>query len=197
MGGVLITGFEPFTTGQGLKLTDNPTGRWAEEVAARVPDCRSATLPVSYQETKSRLRMLFERYEPVIWLGLGFAPHRLSVDVECVALNIEHCETADNDGMSPKRREVIADGPLALTTRLNVDQMVADLSAFGLNARCAFHAGTFLCNQSYYLGCYYADVLGIVQKAGFIHVPPNVDDVDLVDALTSILNREVSDFEPS
>ena len=33
---VLVTGFEPFTTGQGLRLTENPTGPLAHDIAQRL-----------------------------------------------------------------------------------------------------------------------------------------------------------------
>ena len=191
MAEILITGFEPFTTGLGLTLTENPTARWAQEVAARVPACRSATLPVSYEGTKRDLSALFDQYEPTIWLGLGFAPHRTLIDVEYIALNIEDCKGLDNDGCAPQRQAIIPDAPLALTTRFDIDECVAELTDAGLAAQSAFHAGTFLCNQSFYLGCYYVEVLQRIQKAGFIHVPPNVDDIAFVDVLTSILSREV------
>ena len=187
---ILITGFEPFTTGQGLKLAHNPTAEWAEAISARVDDADFAVLPVSYRRTKQTLNSLFSMHKPSIWLGLGYAPHRLNIDVEHVALNLEDCSGADNDNESPTRRPIVVDGPLALRTRLDTDRAVSELRKAGLVANHAFHAGTFLCNQSFYLGCYQVEVLKRLDKAGFIHVPPQSDGAGFVEAIASFLRLE-------
>ena len=188
----LITGFEPFTTGQGLKLTENPTSNWAFSVASKVPNCASATLPVSYERTKLVLSQLFDKHQPKVWIGLGFAPHRLNIDVECVALNLEDCRGADNDGASPKRRQIIPNAPLALNTRFDVDGLVAKLNSVNLKAQASFHAGTFLCNQSFYLGCHAVEIGAGLSKAGFIHIPPNINADVFMDVLIEVLSDEVS-----
>ncbi len=172
----LITGFEPFTTGQGLVLTHNPTGNWAKEIALGLPSASHATLPVSYAQTKTALRQRFASDAPTIWLGLGFAPHRTRIDVEYIALNVEHAESGDNDGVCPRFRPIVEGGPTALTTRISVDGLVDRLNGAGLSAQSAFHAGTFLCNQSFYLGCYEVEVNKTLSLAAFIHVPPDIEE---------------------
>ena len=52
---ILLTGFEPFTTGQGLELTHNPTAEIAMSVAASVEGVRGAVLPVSFERTRACL----------------------------------------------------------------------------------------------------------------------------------------------
>ena len=127
MSTVLITGFEPFTTGQGLTLTENPTGPIAEAIAQRVEGAVSVVLPVSFKKTKVNLEALFAKYRPSIWLGLGYAPHRTHVDVEYVALNLEHALRGDNDGKTPNLEPVHKNAPNALFTRLPVDQIVTEM----------------------------------------------------------------------
>ncbi|MGB0648476.1 MAG: pyroglutamyl-peptidase I, partial [Bradymonadia bacterium] len=114
---ILITGFKPFTTGQGLVLTDNPTGRWAKQIGDGLERGVSATLPVSFQRTKQTLRELFSVHRPRVWVGLGFAPHRSHIDVEYVALNLEHATRGDNDMDSPTLRPIVHGGPPAFNTR--------------------------------------------------------------------------------
>lgn len=189
---VLITGFEPFTTGQGLKLSENPTSNWACSVAHQVPNCVAATLPVSYKRTRLVLGQLFDEHQPKVWIGLGFAPHRHNIDVECVALNLEDCRGQDNDGESPKRRKIIQSAPLALATRFDVDGLVAKLNAANLSAQASFHAGTFLCNQTFYLGCHAVEIGATLSKAGFIHVPPNINAEAFIEVLIEVLSHEVS-----
>ena len=184
---VLITGFEPFTTGQGVRLTENPTGALASDIAQGLNGAVSATLPVSFRKTKTELRRLFEVHRPKIWLGLGFAPHRSLIDVEYVALNIEHAVRGDNDGKTPTLESVYHDGPKALFTRFPIEGFVQAMKAAGLSAQVGLHAGTFLCNQTFYLGCYEVDVRRKMDLAGFIHVPPGTDSDTFVSVVTQCL----------
>ena len=184
----LITGFEPFTTGQGLTLTHNPTSVWAREIAERLEDAVHATLPVSFVDTKASLQKRFDQEKPAVWLGLGYAPHRERVDVEFVALNLEHSESGDNDGAQPRFCPIIPDAPTALTTRFPVDEVVAQFQSEGVDAQVAFHAGTFLCNQTFYLGCYEVEVNRTISVAAFIHVPPSTNGDTFVRAVVTILN---------
>jgi len=64
---MLLTGFEPFTTGQGVKLDHNPTADIVKRVAARVPGVTAAVLPVSYRATPQALHGLFEQHRPRDW----------------------------------------------------------------------------------------------------------------------------------
>ena len=95
---ILVTGFEPFTTGQGLKLKHNPTGDIAMAVGARLDNAIGSVLPVSFAKTKASLLDLFDKHKPTHWLGMGFAPHRTTIDVEVVALNLEHAVRGVRDG---------------------------------------------------------------------------------------------------
>lgn len=170
---VLLTGFEPFTTGQGLVLTDNPTGEIVTSVSARFSKCASGVLPVSYARTPLALEALFEAHQPRAWIGLGFAPHRESLDIELVALNIAHAQRGDNDGACPTMARIIEGAPLAYETSLDISAAMTHFEACGVEAHVAFHAGTFLCNQVFFLGCH-RKALGrfALELAAFIHVPP-------------------------
>ena len=61
---LLLTGFEPFTTGQGLRLTHNPTGDIAKAIGRSNLSVEAAVLPVSFRETKATLRGLFAAHKP-------------------------------------------------------------------------------------------------------------------------------------
>ena len=173
---VLVTGFEPFTTGKGLRLTHNPTADVACAVAARSEGVRAGVLPVSYAQTPLALQALFEAHDPSVWIGMGYAPHREALDVEVVALNMAHATRGDNDGACPQMEPIIAGGPLAYETTLHVPTALSLLKAHGLDAQPAFHAGTFLCNQVFYLGAHRAASPDTSLKvAAFLHVAP-MDD---------------------
>jgi len=188
---ILVTGFEPFTTGQGLVLDENPTGPLAEAIAANLPDAESRVLPVSFKDTRRRLNECFDTLKPRIWLGLGFAPHRTTVDIECVALNLEHCTRPDNDGEQPFLRPIVADGPLAYESSFDVHRAVEVLASQDLTAHVSLHAGAFLCNQTFYLGCHGSVTQGIPQTAMFIHVPPRPEYTSLAGAIGQLL-RDLS-----
>jgi pyroglutamyl-peptidase len=169
---IFLTGFEPFTTGQGLVLDHNPTADIAKRVADCIDGADFAVLPVSFQQTKQRLLSHFEQLKPEIWIGLGFAPHRNTLDIETVALNLEHTVAEDNDGEAPWMRPIHDDAPLAYRTRLDEQSAIETFAAHGITASAAVHAGTFLCNQSFFVGCHYAEQQTPLKLAAFIHVPP-------------------------
>jgi len=168
----LITGFEPFTTGQGLVLTHNPTADIAQALHAPEAGVSGAVLPVSFTRTREVLLSTFAEVQPRAWIGLGFAPHRTTIDVEVVALNIEHARSGDNDGATPSLRPIMPHEPDAYRSQGPVEELCAALDGQGAAAQLSFHAGTFLCNQSFYLGCHAARGEGSMRWATFVHVPP-------------------------
>ena len=168
---ILLTAFEPFLTEDGTRLATNPTMDLAAEVARRLPDVATLVLPVAYDATRVALLDAFERLQPRIWVGLGLASTRTRLELEAVALNVEHAERDDNAGARPIDRPILPGAPLALRTRLDVHAHAARLSALGLPVGVSFHAGTFLCNQALYLGCHAAETTGVPALAVFVHVP--------------------------
>ena len=81
---------------------------------------------------------------------------------------------------------IIESGPLAYETKIDVAAAVKVLVAHGLPAQASLHAGAFLCNQTFYLGCHDCQ-LGGISKAVFIHVPPMESYDVLVAGLHSLL----------
>jgi pyroglutamyl-peptidase len=175
MSQILITSFEPFTTRTGLVLTHNPTKEVTAWFEKERPDIATSVLPVAFSATRARLLELFSELAPRVWIGLGYAPGRESVGVETVAVNIEHASRPDNDGDLPNQRPIIVDAPLAYRAPINGSQLAAHLCSAGFDAGVSFHAGTFMCNQVFYLGCHQVFGGSSMEHAGFIHIPPKVD----------------------
>ena len=167
---ILVTGFEPFTTGQGLVLEHNPTAGIAEGVAQSHAAIDYAVLPVSYQRTREALHAAWARTQCRVWVGLGFAPHRVTLDLEMVALNLEHATTGDNDGDAPHMRPIVQNGPLAYRCTVDSNHLLTTLAEHDCPGQLNLHAGAFLCNQTFYLGCH-AQAQGTLDLAVFIHVP--------------------------
>jgi pyroglutamyl-peptidase len=169
---ILFTGFEPFTTGQGLVLTHNPTADIAQRVAERLPNAQAVVLPVSYAETRRVLVEQLDTHRPAVWIGMGYAPHRETLDLEVLAVNMEHCEGVDNDGERPFMRAIVEGAPAAYETRVNVSDAVAFFAEHEVELTPSFHAGTFLCNQSFFVACHRLESVGDLRLAAFLHVPP-------------------------
>lgn len=172
---LLLTAFEPFTTRDGQRLTHNPTIDVVDAVAASWPSARglvTATLPCAYARTRPRLLELFDQHEPRAWLGLGVAMRRQTIDLERIALNVEHCVGADNDGTRAAGGPISPGAPLALEVGLDVRTLAARLAADGLPTTVSHNAGTFLCNQALWTGCERAAAGLAPGRAAFVHIPP-------------------------
>jgi len=130
---------------------------------------------------------LFSELQPAVWIGLGYAHHRTTLDIETVALNMEHAVGRDNDGDQPFMRPIVNDGPAAIQTRIDMATAIATFQSHGVEAHPSFHAGTFLCNQTFYLGCHAAETTGTPQLAGFIHVPPMDSHESFISGLSALV----------
>ncbi len=184
---ILLTVFEPFTTGQGLELTHNPTADIALSVADTMENVRGLVLPVSYSRTRTSLSDHLNDLKPRVWVGLGFAPHRERLDIEAVALNLEHSTRPDNDGVQPHMKPIIDSAPLAYSTRLDVDAAVAIFTKYGVEAQPSLHAGAFLCNQTFFLGCHRTETDDPLKLAAFLHVPPMKSYKNFTEGLKALL----------
>ena len=183
----LITGFEPFRTRQGEQLPENPTGRMAEALAERLPGGTAHILPVEFRKNPVLWGKLLDEVVPDGWLGLGLAPGRSRVEFEMVALNLQHADSPDNADCCPRLEPVIEGGPLALAPTLPAQPFLDRLRGAGVQAGLSFHAGTFLCNQLFYLGTHAATVGNRLAFTGFVHVPFLESESTVVDALAASL----------
>ena len=184
----LITGFEPFISAEGVTLDENPTAAIAQAVAATSGDIESRIFPVSYERTRMAFELALREVKPKFWVGLGYAPHRSTIDVESIALNLEYSTRPDNDGIQPNGRPIITGSPLARQTNVDVKQAVTFLDGCGAPARRWTHAGTFLCNQVFFLGCEAVAAGGPPSYSIFVHVPPMESYAPLIVGLSQWLS---------
>jgi pyroglutamyl-peptidase len=171
----LVTGFDAFGGD-----TINPS----YEAVRRLPTCiktRSgnltvvtAELPTSFARAARKLRALIAREQPDIVLCVGLAAERDAISVERVAVNLCDARIADNDGVRPIDKPVIARAPAAYFSTLPVAAIVKALERAGLRAQVSMSAGTFVCNHVFY-GLMHGVAKTARQKpilrAGFVHVP--------------------------
>jgi pyroglutamyl-peptidase len=144
---VLVTGFVPWG-----KHRVTPSGELASEVGGHL-------LPVDFVRASRKLRRLIRRNRPRAIVMMGLAPGRKRINLEVVALNLEH-----------RRRgwkKIRKGGPLGLMSRLPVDRLLLKLRQARIPATVSFHAGTFVCNRVFYEALSASTV-----PCGFVHVPP-------------------------
>jgi pyroglutamyl-peptidase len=91
------------------------------------------------------------------------------ISFERVAINVNDARIPDNLGAQPIDTPVAADGPAAYFTTLPIKMMVKAVREAGIGASVSQTAGTFVCNQVFYLLQHALAATGV--RSGFIHVP--------------------------
>lgn len=165
---VLLTGFEPFDqdlvnpSWEAVRQLDGvQLGSDAQIVARRLP-CAFAT-------AGECLTRLIDELRPAMVIATGLGPGRSDISVERVAININDARIPDNLGDQPIDTAVVADGPAAYFTTLPIKAMVKAVREAGIAASVSQTAGTFVCNQVFYLLQHALAGSGV--RSGFIHVP--------------------------
>lgn len=165
-----MTGFAPF----GGDAT-NPSFEAVCRLPSRIGklDIVTAELPTSFKRAPLLLRALIQRERPDIVLCAGLAAERTAISIERVAVNLDEARMADNDGVRPVNKPVIARAPAAYFSTLPVTQIVDALASEGIVAEASLSAGAFVCNHVFFhLMHLAAQGRGSrIRSAGFVHVP--------------------------
>lgn len=161
----LITAFEPFG-GEVL----NPSALLLE----RLPDAigsfaiRKQLLPVAYDRADALLRQAWKPDDDLI-LCLGQAGGREGLTFERVAVNLDDCPSADNDGIVRLDAPIDPFAPAAFLTELPVRAMAEAAAETGVPARVSYSAGAYLCNHVFFRASQLA-AQKPGRRAGFIHM---------------------------
>jgi pyroglutamyl-peptidase len=164
---VLVTGF-----GRYGNQTSNPS-----EFLARALDGQriagetitGVVLPVATAQVGGVLATAIGNVRPRIVIALGVAPGRTAPSLERVAINVRDFPIPDTDGAQPVDEPVVAGGPDAYLTGLPVKMVLSAWRTAGLPGYISNTAGTYVCNQVFYLVSHQARQEGF--RAGFIHLP--------------------------
>ncbi|WP_038056869.1 pyroglutamyl-peptidase I [Thermus amyloliquefaciens] len=163
---VLITGFEPFA-GMG----HNPSAA----LLGLLPDTGKGepllkvVLPVDALALAQALEALYAR-GPRAVLHLGLAENRPLISLERFAVNLLDFERPDNRGRVLADIPVVPGGPLALEARFPLKEALRRLREAGIPAKQSLSAGSYLCNQAFYLSLFH---LPPEIPVAFIHLPPD------------------------
>ncbi|MBX3713926.1 MAG: pyroglutamyl-peptidase I [Lysobacter sp.] len=164
---VLLTGFDPFggdTVNPSWEAVSRLHGK---SIAGR--QIVAEELPTTFDGAPKALRAALRRHAPELVLCIGQAGGRASMSLERVAINVNDARIPDNAGAQPIDTPVVRRGPAAYFTTLPIKAMHADLRAAGIPAEISQTAGTFVCNQVFYVLMH--ALAGTRIRGGFVHIP--------------------------
>ncbi len=167
-GNILLTGFSPFG-GE----TINPSWQAVRTMEGEtVAGHRIVTLelPCEFEAAPRVLRAALRRHRPDVVIATGQAGGRVGVSLERVAINLIDARIPDNAGLQPVDEAVLQRGPAAYFSRLPIKSALLALQAESIPAHISQTAGTFVCNQVFYVLMHALRNHRSV-RAGFVHVP--------------------------
>lgn len=164
---ILLTGFEPFG---GYSV--NPSQLLVEELASSDPGLEIYTwvLPVKGKRVGEELKDALEEFKPQLVLSFDLAYNRPAISLERVAINLLDFSIPDNEGWKPEETPIVAEGPLAYFSGLPLKELQQVLREEGIPCEISNTAGTYVCNQIFYLLAHYSRNWRDF-KGGFIHLP--------------------------
>ena len=118
------------------------------------------------------LTRALDEVEPVLLICLGLAPGRPALSLERIAANVRDFPIADYDGTILRDVPVIEGAPDGVFSGLPLRAILARWQGEGIPGHISDTAGTYLCNQLFYLACDAGRRRGI--PAGFIHIPDSL-----------------------
>lgn len=165
---ILVSGFDPFG---GEKI--NP----AIESVKLLPDTIQGVeiikieIPTVIGKSVRKIEEAIEKYQPDVVLSVGQAGGRPDITVERVAINVDDCRIADNEGNQPIDTQIVENGPAAYFSTLPIKAIVNKMIESGIPASVSNTAGTFICNHVMYGVRHIASTKYPTMRTGFIHIP--------------------------
>ncbi|MEO7917554.1 MAG: pyroglutamyl-peptidase I [Dokdonella sp.] len=166
---VLLTGFEPFG-GEHV----NPSQQIVSALdGEHIHGYRivSRVLPVAFAPCICLLKEWIEELQPTLVIGIGQAGGRAELSLERVAINLMDARIPDNDGAQPVDVPVDPDAPDGLFASLPLKRVLYALRDAGIPVAMSHTAGTYVCNQVFFLTVAHLARSANGARGGFIHVP--------------------------
>ncbi|MGB8408136.1 MAG: peptidase C15 [Mycobacterium sp.] len=163
----LVTGFGSYGAEQ-----DNPSGLIAQRLDGQQFDgiqIAGRVLPVDTELVRDMLAEAIQAIQPAVVVLTGVAPGRAAPALERVAINVRDFPIADTAGRSPIDERVVEDGPAAYLSTLPVKAIMDGWRHAGLGGYVSNTAGTYLCNQAFYLARHLCRTSGA--RVGMVHLP--------------------------
>ena len=164
---VLLTGFGAYA-----EEADNPSGAIARRLDGWQEDgvrIRGVLLPVDSVRMAEMLAEAIETVRPDVVLVTGVTPGRAAVAVERIAINMQDFPIPDVKGVDPIDEAVVAGGPSAYFSTLPIKAILAEWRSRHIPAYVSNSAGTYVCNQTFYLARHLTEGSQVI--AGLVHIP--------------------------
>ncbi len=164
---ILITAFEPFDG-----KTENASFLVLRDLPERIGgyEVRKTVLPVVFGKAADLVKT--NGYDFVFLLGEA---GRDRVTPETTARNLRSARIPDNEGNKPEHEIIMEGGPEQYRTPIQVQSIVAQMKDEGYLVELSDDAGTFVCNDTFYLVG-----TGNAIPVEFIHVPVTKPDTETV-----------------
>lgn len=164
-----MTGFEPFggsDVNPSILACRRLEGRTFNGFKVEVGE-----IPLRFNEIEQRLVDLIETHGPSAVICTGQSS-RAYISLERVAINMADASRIPyNCGAKPRDQRIVDDGPVAYFTGLPLRTLLEKLREARIPAEISNTAGTFGCNQIFYLLMNHLERRRLDIPAGFIHVP--------------------------
>lgn len=128
-------------------------------------------LPVSYEKAYETLKGDIDSFQPDYVLALGLAAQRESIQLERIAINVDHSSQPDNLGVTKNHEPILSEGPDGLFSTLPLEQWLEYAQVKNYPVTLSNSAGTYVCNNLMYKLLYCSNKR---YRSGFIHVPPHL-----------------------
>lgn len=164
---ILVTGFDPFG-----EVAVNPSALVVDELArARQSGVLTAVLPTSYREAEKRIQTLIRTHRPNRILMFGLANKAKSMRIEQVALNLNDCAAADNDGEVRQGTRIAEQAPIGHWNSLPINRMARIAERLGHAVEFSRDAGGFVCNHVFFTAAQTLTMEYPDSRCGFVHLP--------------------------
>lgn len=165
---ILLTGFEAFG-----EHDINPSQRLIQAFPNHHQEINlvKGILPVHHELAPRKLTNLLRDHHPEAVIAFGLAAGQAKIKIERVAVNLMDFSIADNAGVKVENQPIIGVGPAAYFSSLPVHAMLATLTEAGIPAESSLSAGSYLCNQVFYVLLHEIATKKMKIPAGFIHLP--------------------------
>ena len=172
---VLLTASAPFA---GLpRSASHEVAKAIEVEGLAFAELTVAILPVDYAAIPGLVDDLVENVVPDIAVGLGVELGAPTIRLETTALNFADFAIADNFGRFIRATVPFPHEPEARSGSWSAPSIAGQLRDAGIPAIVSHHAGTHLCNLTYYALLRGLQKLNPDALCGYVHVPLLPDQV--------------------
>jgi pyroglutamyl-peptidase len=128
-------------------------------------------IPMRFGEVKDEIEGHVKKYRPAAVISTGVSSEGACIKLERVAINVTTATGASKEEQLPEAKPIRKGGPVGYFSTLPLEKFLEGLQGAGIPAVISNSAGTFGCNQIFYLLMDYLDREDLNIPAGFIHVP--------------------------